>query len=132
MAEITAADVKSLRDKTGLPMMACKKALTEAGGDQEMAVELLRKAGQKTAEKQAGRATTSGRIAVYTDMKAGVGSMIELQCESAPVASNLEFIQLANDLATQLATGPGAGTPDELLAQPSPSKPGSTLKAQFE
>ncbi len=58
--------------------------------------------------------------------------MIELRCESAPVAANEEFVQLANDLAQQLATGPGAATPEALLAQPSPSKPGSTLKQQFD
>jgi len=132
MANITAAAVKSLRDKTGLPMMACKKALIESGGDEDKAVQALRMAGEKTAEKQAGRATTSGRIAIYTDPKAGVGTIIELKCESAPVASNEEFIQLANDLAKQLAIGPGAATPGELLAQPSPSKEGVTLKEQLD
>ena len=65
MAEITAAAVKTLRERTGLPMMDCKKALQEAGGDVDKAVELLRKAGAKMMEKRAGRATTSGRIAVY-------------------------------------------------------------------
>ncbi len=132
MAEITAAAVKTLREMTGLPMMECKKALTEAGGDPEKAVELLRKAGQATAEKQAGRKTSSGRIAVYTDMAAGVGAIVELKCESAPVAANDEFIALANDLVRQLATGSGAATPAELLAQPSPSKSGKTLKEQLE
>ena len=56
--------------------------------------------------------------------------MVELMCESAPVAGNAEFRQLANDLAKQLATGPGAATAEELLAQPSPSKPGQTLATQ--
>ncbi|MDY0166321.1 MAG: translation elongation factor Ts [Thermoguttaceae bacterium] len=132
MAEITAAAVKTLREMTGLPMMECKKALTEAGGDPEKAVELLRKAGQKTAEKQAGRKTSAGRIAVHADMAAGVGAIIELKCESAPVAGNEEFIALANDMVRQLATGPGAATPADLLAQPSPGKPGMTLKAQLD
>lgn len=128
MAEITAAAVKGLRDKTGLPMMECKKALTESGGDIDKAVELLRKAGKKTAEKQAGRSTESGRVAIYTSIDPGVGAIIELKCESAPVANHEEFIALANDMAKQLATGPGAATPDELLDQPSPGKPGSTLR----
>ena len=132
MAAISAAAVKALRDATGLPMMDCKKALTEAGGDQEEAMELLRKAGKKMEEKQAGRATTAGRIAVCVDPDVPVGTIVELRCETAPVASNEEFVQLANDLAAQLATGPGANGPDELLAQPSPSKPGSTLKEQYE
>jgi len=132
MAQITAADVKSLRDKTGLPMMECKKALSEAGGDIDQAIELLRKAGQKTAEKQAGRATSSGRVAVHTEPSQPVGAIVELKCETAPVANNEEFVALANDLAKQLATGPGAATPQELLTQPSPSKSGMTLQEQWD
>jgi len=132
MAEITAAAVKALREATGLPMMDCKKALVETGGDQEKAKEALRKAGKKMEEKQAGRATKAGRIAVYTDWDAGVGAIVEIKCETAPVANNPEFIQLANDLATQLATGPGAGSPEELLSQPSPSKAPATLKEQYD
>ena len=132
MAEITAAAVKALREQTGLPMMDCKKALQETGGDADKAVELLRKAGAKLMEKRAGRATTSGRIAVYVAPDGHVGAMIDLRCESAPVADNDQFVQLANDLARQLATGPGAGTPEALLAQPSPSKTAPTLKQQFD
>ncbi len=125
MAEITAAAVKSLRDKTGLPMMECKKALKEVDGDEDAAIRALREAGKKLGEIRKDRATSEGRIAVHFD--ANSGAMIELQCESAPVASHEEFIALANDLARQLATGPGAATPDELLAQPSPSREGMTL-----
>lgn len=132
MGEITAAAVKALREKTGLPMMDCKKALTEAGGSEEQAIELLRKAGKQTMEKRAGRATTSGRIQIYTNLEKGIGAMIDLRCESDPVASNEEFIKLANDLVTQLAEGPGAGTPDELLDQPSPSDPSQPLRQQFD
>lgn len=134
MAPITAASVKALREKTGLPMMGCKKALQEADGDLDKAIELLRKAGKQTMEKRAGRATSCGRIAIYTDMDKdkGVGTIIDLQCESAPVATNEEFIQLAGDLAKQLATGPGAATPDELLDQTSPSNSSQTLRQQFD
>ena len=132
MANITAAAVKSLRDRTGLPMMDCKKALQEAGGDEDVAVEQLRKAGKQTMDKRADRETSTGRVAIYTDMDAGVGTMIELLCESAPVASNEEFVALAEDLAKQLATGPGAATPDELLDQPSPSDPSKTLRVVFD
>ena len=116
MAQITAAAVKSLRERTGLPMMDCKKALSETGGDEEAAVESLRKKGIKTQETKMGlRDTSSGRMGIYTDFDGGVATMVELQCESAPVARHEEFIALANDLAKQLATGPGAETPDELL-----------------
>jgi elongation factor Ts len=132
MAAISAASVKALRERTGLPMMDCKRALQEADGDQEKAVDLLRKAGKKTMDKRAGRETTGGRIAVYTDLEAGVGAMIELLCESAPVANNEEFVQLTGDLVKQLATGPGAQTPEDLLGQPSPGDPSQTLKEQFD
>ena len=130
MAEITAAAVKELREKTGLPMMECKKALQETGGDQQAAVDWLRKQGIKTAETRIGRETSTGRLAVYADVAAGVGAMIELQCESAPVANSAEFKQFANDLAKTLATGKGAQNPDELLAQPSVSAAGKTFKDQ--
>ena len=129
MPEITAQAVKDLRDRTGLPMMDCKRALQESGGDPEKAVELLRKEGKKTMEKRAGRATSTGRIAVYTDFAGGVGTMVDLRCESAPVAANDQFVQLANDLAKQLAIGPGATSAEELLAQRSPSQPQSHLEA---
>jgi len=132
MPEITAAAVKALRDQTGLPMMDCKRALQEAGGDAKGAVELLRKAGMKVLEKGVDRQTSEGRIAIHAGLDAAGGSIIELQCESAPVATNEDFIQLADDLARQLVTGPGAATPEELLQQTSPSKTPETLKAQFD
>jgi elongation factor Ts len=132
MPEITAGAVKALREKTGLPMMDCKRALEQSGGDEQKAIELLRKAGAKVQEKRAGRETSAGRIAVLADFSGGVGAMVDLRCESAPVANNEQFIQLAQDLVTQLAKGPGANTPDELLAQPSPSKPGMSLREQFD
>jgi elongation factor Ts len=132
MHEVTADAVKTLREKTGLPMMDCKRALQEAGGDEQQAIELLRKAGAKVAEKRAGRATTSGRIAVYTDFGARAAAIVDLRCESAPVAGNVEFVQLANDLARQLATGPGATGPEDLFGQPSPSRPDLTLRQQFD
>ena len=133
MAEISAAAVKALRERTGLPMMDCKKALQETGGDQEQAVDWLRKQGIKTKETRIGRETTAGRLAVYADIGAGgkgVGALIELMCESAPVANSEEFTRFAADIAKQLATGPGAATPDELLKQPAPEKPGHTLGDQ--
>jgi elongation factor Ts len=132
MPEITAASVKSLRELTGLPMMECKRALQETGGDTEKAVELLRKEGKKTMEKRSGRTTTAGRVSVFAEASPAVGAMVDLRCESAPVANHEEFGQLATDLVRQLATGPGAATPEELLGQPSPSQPGTTLARQFE
>ncbi|NOY29188.1 MAG: translation elongation factor Ts [Planctomycetes bacterium] len=130
MAEITAAMVKQLRDETQLPMMECKKALGEAGGDMEVAKQTLRESGKKFMGKRQDRTTDEGRIGVYASVGESIGAIVELQCESAPVSSNEEFIQLADDLAKQLATGPGAASPEELWAQPSPSKSGSTLEEQ--
>lgn len=130
MAEITAAAVKAFRERTGLPLMDCKKALQEAGGDEEAAVEVLRKRGQQLADKRSDRETAFGRFGLYIGSDKNVGAMVELLCESAPVTTNEGFIQLANDLAEVLATGPGASTAEELLAQPSPSASGKTLGDQ--
>lgn len=128
MAEITAAIVNALRKETGLPMMDVKKALVDANGEVEEAKRLLRERGLKVLSNRADRETAFGRFGIYTSTT--VGAIVELKCESAPVAGTDEFIQLANDLATQLAKGPGAATADELLDQPSPSKPGVTLREQ--
>jgi elongation factor Ts len=128
MAEITAALVRQLREETGLPMMDCKQALVEAGGDKEKAKDEMRKKGLKLQEGRGGRETAFGRFGIYAGLDKKAGAIVELKCESAPVAGSAEFIQLANDLAQQLATGPGAATADELLAQPSPSQKGKTLK----
>jgi elongation factor Ts len=132
MPEITAAAVKALRDRTNLPMMDCKRALEQSGGDAEKAIELLRKAGKKTQESKTGRVTSFGRMAIFAGLDPAVGAMVELRCESASVVANEGFVQLANDAARQLAAGLGAATPDELLAQPSPSQPGQTLREQLD
>jgi len=130
MADISAAAVKALRQRTGLPMMECKRALQETGGAVDAAIDYLRKQGKKTMEGRAGRETSCGRMGVFADVDKGVGALVELQCESAPVAGSDDFIQFATDLATQLATGPGAASVDELLSQSSPGKSGSTLGQQ--
>jgi elongation factor Ts len=115
MAEITASAVKQLRDRTNLPMMECKSALTEAEGDMDKAIGLLRAKHAKASVKFAERETAEGRIAVYSD--ADVGAILEMRCETAPSAKNDLFVKLANDLAHQVALK-GATTPAELLAQP--------------
>jgi elongation factor Ts len=130
MGEISAAAVRAFRERTGLPLMDCKRALAETNGDEEKAIEMLRKAGEKLEAKRADRVTEFGRFGIYCGLDKNVGAMVELKCESAPVTQNEEFIQLANDLARQLAIGPGAATADELLAQPSPSNKGVTLAQQ--
>ncbi len=131
MSEITAAMVKSLRDKTGLPLMKCKEALKETNGDEQEAIEKLRKDNVKVQQSRLDRETAFGRMGLYADWDKGVAALVELLCESAPVSGMDEFIALAGDLARQLATGPGAKTAEELLAQPSPSKPEITLGDQM-
>ncbi len=125
---ITAEDVKKLRERTGLPLMDCKKALTESGGDFDGAIRWLRENGKNIQSGRADRATEFGRFGLFFNDK--VGAIVELKCESAPVAQNDEFVDLAQSLAQQLAEGPGAQTADELLDQPSPSKPGMSLREQ--
>jgi elongation factor Ts len=127
MPEITAAAVMALREKTGLPMMECKKALAECGGNTEQAVEWLRKQGIKTQSMRADRETSCGRLAVYADPAKGVGTIIELKCESPPVAGSPDFKALCEDVAKTLALGPGAASPAELMAQKSHAHPDKTL-----
>jgi elongation factor Ts len=127
MADITAAMVMKLRDDTGLPMMDCKKALQESGGDFELAKQKVRESGKKIMSIRQDRTTEEGRLAAHASLNPPVGAMIELRVESAPVAKHEDVVALANDLAKQLATGPGAKTPEELWAQPAPSRKGTTL-----
>jgi elongation factor Ts len=128
MAQITAAMVMKLRDETGLPMMECKKALQETDGDFELAKQKARESGKKIMAMRQDRSTEEGRLATYATINPPVGAMIELQVESAPVAKHEDVIALGNDLAKQLATGPGAKTPEELWKQPAPSRKGTTLQ----
>ncbi len=129
MAEITAATVKELRDRTGLPMMDCKKALDECDGDSDAAVQWLRERGAQVFSKRSDRSTDFGRFGIVAGHDQSVAAMVELKCESAPVTQNEEFIQLANDLAACLAQS-NADSVDELLSQPSPSAEGVTLGEQ--
>ena len=132
MADITAAQVKALRQLTDLPMMECKHALVEADGDQEQAIAILKEQNQKVMLKRADNATSEGRIAIAVADDGSTAAMIELQCESAPVANNDEFQALAENCARQLLTGPGADDPDALLDQPSPDDDSRTLRESYE
>jgi elongation factor Ts len=124
--EISAADVKKLRDRTGMQMMKCKAALVEAHGDMDKAVEILRKANKEAVDKSANRETAEGRVAVHLDPATKAGAIIELRCESAPVAKSDLFIKLADDLARQVSMK-GANTPEQLLAQPFVGAPAKTV-----
>ena len=100
---ITAEQVKQLREKTGAGMMDCKAALTEANGDMEKAIDLLRKKGLASAAKRAGRATRDGIIGHYIHMGGKVGVLVEVNCETDFVARTADFQTLAKELAMHIA-----------------------------
>jgi elongation factor Ts len=102
-ASISAARVKELRDKTGAPMMDCKKVLTEANGDIEQAIVLLRKRGATVAERKAGRATSEGSVASYIHAGGKIGVLVEVNCESDFVARTDDFRELVHDIAMHIA-----------------------------
>lgn len=120
--EITAEAVRALRERTDLPMMECKKALIEANGDQEAAVKILKEKVKGFKEKSKDRVTSEGRVATLTAPDGSGAVMIEVQCESAPVARGDDFLLLCDQLCKQYLNGPGASTPEELLAQKCPDR----------
>lgn len=129
---VSAAAVKALREKTNLPMMDCKKALVEADGDEAKAIDILREQFKKIAVKRADNATTEGTIAILITDDATQGAMVEVQCESAPVATGEDLQTFARQCVEQLLNGPGASTPEELLSQPAPGADGKTLQQCWE
>jgi elongation factor Ts len=103
MAEVTLQLIQQLRERTGIGMMDCKKALIEASGDVEKAIELLRKKGGLLAEKRAGKETAEGLIVSYIHPGNTIGVLIELNCETDFVARTKDMSAFANDLAMQIA-----------------------------
>jgi len=103
MAEITAAAVRDLRERTGAGMMDCKRALDEAGGDMDKAIALLRERGLAAAAKKAGRDAREGLISSYIHTGGRVGVLIEVNCETDFVARTEQFQKLVRDLAVQVA-----------------------------
>ena len=128
MAEISAADVKSLRDRTGAGMMDCKSALAEAEGDVERAIELLRVKGQASAAKRAGRGTGEGVVSAYIHANDKVGAMVEVQCETDFVARTEEFKGFAYDVALHVA----ATAPEYLSAEEIPEEEREEERRVFE
>jgi len=103
MADITAAAVKQLREKTGAGMMECKNALVEAEGNEEQAVDILRKRGLASAKKREGRIAAEGIVGSYIHMGGKVGVLVEVNCETDFVARGEEFQQLVKDIAMHVA-----------------------------
>jgi elongation factor Ts len=106
MAEFTAKDVAALRQKTGAGMMDCKNALTEADGDIDKAIELLRVKMGKKIGKLADRETTEGTVASYIHATGKVGAIVEVDCNTDFVAKNDDFIAFARDIAMHVAASP--------------------------
>jgi elongation factor Ts len=103
VSNVTAADVKALREKTGAGMMDSKAALTEADGDIDRAIELLRVKGQASAAKRSDRGTSEGVVAAYIHANKKVGAMVEVQCETDFVARNEDFSEFAYEVAMHIA-----------------------------
>jgi elongation factor Ts len=114
VTDISAKQVKELRDLTGAAMMACKKALVEAEGNVETAIELLRARGESQAAKRAGNEATQGTIQSYVHTAGGapVGVLVEVDCETDFVARNDNFTQFAKDLALHIAAAAPIGVSD--------------------
>ena len=130
MSEITAAAVKALRERTGAGMMDCKRALQETGGDEEAAIDLLRKSGAAKAAKRADRTTSEGIVAAAVDEESGAVAMVQVASETDFVARNEQFVAFADRaVRTLLAERDGeAWTVDDLLDAPA----GAPLRAELD
>jgi len=112
---ITANQVKELRDRSGVGMMDCKKALVEAGGDIDKAFDLLRKSGIAKAQKKAGRSAKDGNVISYIHPGSKLGVLLELNCETDFVSNTDEFKNLGNDIAMHIAaTSPSGVSRDDI------------------
>jgi elongation factor Ts len=115
---ISSKDVGELRARTGAGMMDCKKALEEAGGDMNKAVEILRKKGIAKAEKRTGKSASQGLVVSYLHHNGQVGVLLELNCETDFVARTEDFGQLARDLALHVASADPIGVnPEDVPAE---------------
>lgn len=111
-------DIKKLREMCGAGFMDCKKALDEANGNFDEAVKLLKKRGQEIMAKKAGREANEGIIECYVHANKKIGSMVEILCETDFVARNSDFIQMAHDIAIQVAaSNPICISPEEVPAE---------------
>ena len=118
--EISASLVKELRDKTGVGVMDCKKALNECNGDIDQAIDYLRKKGIATAQKRGGRETSDGQIQSYIHIGGKIGVLVEVNCETDFTGKTVDFTEFARNIAMQIAaTNPISvdreGIPSEIL-----------------
>jgi elongation factor Ts len=129
---ITAAQVKSLREKTGAGMMECKAALTEAGGNMDEAVTVLRKRGLAQAAKRAGRNTSQGAVGSYIHMGGKIGVLVEINCESDFVARTEGFQLLVKEIAMHVAAADPKYVRREDVPAENLEKEKAIYRAQFE
>jgi elongation factor Ts len=113
MAEVTAAQVKELRDRTGAPMLACRNALRDSNGDIDAAIEQLRARGESQAAKRAGNEATEGVVDSYIHTTGDLGVLVEVNCETDFVARNKDFKAFVHDLALHIAATAPFGVSDE-------------------
>jgi elongation factor Ts len=113
MTEITASDVKALRDLTGAGVLACREALSESGGDVDRAVEILRTRGQAQAARRAGEEAREGVVQSYIHANNRIGVLVEVNCQTDFVARNEKFIEFARDLALHIAAAAPLAVSDE-------------------
>ena len=132
MADITAAQVKTLRDKTGAGMMECKKALADANGNMDEAITLLRKAGLAQAAKRAGRTTAQGVIGSYLHMGGRIGVLVEVNCESDFVARTEDFTNLVKEVAMHIAAADPKWVRREEVPAEAIDKEKAIYRAQME
>lgn len=130
MAEITAAAVQALRERTKLPLMKVKAALVEAGGDAEKAIEILRSQLGKLVESRSANETKEGRIFIATKPDGSEAAMVEIQCESAPVAGSEQIINLGKALVDRVLNGAPVASVDALMSEKGAD--GRTFKEAFE
>lgn len=124
---VSAEQIKELREKTGVSVASCKKALEEAGGDISKALEVLQRESAKSAEKKADRVLGAGVVEAYIHSNKKIGVLVELKSESDFVSGNDGFRALARDIAMHLAACEAANV-EELLAQPYIKDPNITIK----
>ncbi|MDQ6778526.1 MAG: translation elongation factor Ts [Actinomycetota bacterium] len=113
MADVTAAQVKELRDRTGAPMLACRNALRESAGDIDVAIESLRARGEAQAAKRAGNEATEGVVDSYIHTTGQIGVLVEVNCETDFVARNEDFKSFVHDLALHIAAAAPLAVSDE-------------------
>ena len=130
--KITAEQVKQLREQTGAPMMECKRALEEAKGNVEEAYTVLRKRGQAAAAKRSGRATQEGLVGSYIHAGGKIGVIVEVNCESDFVARNVEFQELAHDVAMHIAATAPRFIRKEEISEELLAREQDVLRAQAE